>query len=135
MPLLYPRLTPDDPAHAETAHGSWRPRAIVVNLGTNDFSTPLHPGEAWATSAALHAAYRTAYLGFARRLMAAQPQARIILMKGETFGGDVDAVARRLASRRVRTVAFGGLALDGCDYHPSLKDDETLAALIEPLLR
>lgn len=135
MPLLYPRLVPDDPAHVETARGGWRPRTIVINLGTNDFSTPLHAGEAWASAEALHAAYRAGYEAFVRRLMAARPQARIVLMKGESFAADVDAVAAALASPRVRTIGFGGLALDGCDYHPSVKDDEKMAALLEPLLR
>lgn len=132
MPLLYPRSLPDA-ADARTEAG-WRPKTIVINLGTNDFSTPLHAGEPWATPEALHAAYRTGYAAFARRLMRAQPQARLVLMKSDGFAEDVDAVARSLGPR-VRTVAFGGLALDGCDFHPSLADHEKLAALIEPLLR
>jgi lysophospholipase L1-like esterase len=135
LPLLYPRMIPDDPAHlAPPRERWWRPKAIVVNLGTNDFSTPLHPGEAWGSPEALHAAYRAGYTAFARRLMAAQPQARLILMKSDAFATDVDAVARGLGPR-VRTVAFGGLELSGCDWHPSRKDHERLAALIEPLLR
>jgi lysophospholipase L1-like esterase len=135
MPLLYKRIVPDDQAHLETARRAWRPKAVVINLGTNDFSTPLHAGEAWANGEALHAAYRAGYEAFARRLMAEQPQARLILMKGETFAQDVEAVAKALPEGRVRTVAFGGLALGGCDWHPSLADDEKVAELIEPLLR
>lgn len=135
MPLLYPRLAPDDPAHLERGRGGWRPKAIVVNLGTNDFSTPLHAGEAWRSTEELHAAYRETYQRFVRGLMEAQPQARIVLMEGETFAADVDAVAKQIASARVTTVRFGGLDLSGCDWHPSLKDDERLAGLIEPLLR
>jgi len=135
MPLLYRRLLPDDAAQVETSPGAWRPRAIVVNLGTNDFSTPLHAGEAWANAGALHAAYRAEYDRFARRLMAAQPQAKLVLMGGPTFAEDVEAVAKRLGSTRVTTVRFGTMELSGCDWHPSLKDDEALAALIEPLLR
>jgi lysophospholipase L1-like esterase len=135
MPLLYPRLVPDDAVHVEGAAGRWRPRTIVINLGTNDFSTPLHAGEAWANAAALHTAYRHTYVAFAKRLMAEQPRARIVLMKSESFAGDVDAVAKELASPRVRTLAFGGLKLGGCNWHPSLEDHEALAALLEPLLK
>jgi lysophospholipase L1-like esterase len=134
MPLLYPRLVPDDSRDLDK-QASWRPKVIVVNLGTNDFSTPLHAGEAWANAGALHAAYRAGYVAFARRLMAAQPQVRLVLMEGPTFAADVEAVAKALASPRVRTLRFDGLALDGCDFHPSLADHETLAALVEPLLR
>ena len=135
MPGLYPRTIPEDAAHVEAGRGAWRPRVIVINLGTNDFSTPLHEGEAWKSGEALHAAYRTAYVAFARKLMAAQPQARLVLMGGPTFAADIEAVAKALNSPRVRTVRFEGLALDGCDFHPSLKDHEKLAALIEPLLK
>jgi hypothetical protein len=46
----------------------------------------------------------------------------------------VDAVAASLGSK-ARTVAFGDLALTGCDWHPSLADHEKMAALIAPLLR
>lgn len=133
MPLLYPRSFPDAADMATQA--GWRPKAIVVNLGTNDFSTPLHAGEAWANAEALHAAYRAGYVAFARRLMAAQPQARLVLMEGPSFAADLEAVAKALAGPRVRTLRFGPLALDGCDFHPSLGDHETLAALVEPLLR
>jgi lysophospholipase L1-like esterase len=135
MPLLYPRILPDDPVHLETKPADWRPKAIVVNLGTNDFSTPLHAGEPWANADALHAAYRAGYTAFARRLMAAQPQARLVLMGGPTFAADVEAVAKGLSSPRVRTLRFEGLELGGCDFHPSLKDHARLAALLEPLLR
>ncbi|HEY0314609.1 MAG TPA: SGNH/GDSL hydrolase family protein [Allosphingosinicella sp.] len=135
MPLLYPRMLPDDPVHLETARGRWRLKAIVINLGTNDFSTPLHGGEAWGNANALHAAYRAGYTAFARRLMAAQPQARLVLMGGPTFAADVEAVAKTLASPKVRTVRFDGLELGSCDFHPSLKDHARLAQLLEPLLR
>jgi lysophospholipase L1-like esterase len=134
LPLLYPRLIPGDAKPVETARGGWRPRAIVVNLGTNDFSTPLHAGEAWTNSEALHAAYRAGYVAFARRLMAAQPEARLVLMKSGAFTADVDQVAKALGPK-ARTVEFGALDLDACDWHPSLKDHEKLAALLEPVLR
>jgi len=133
MPLLYPRSLPDAAEVATKA--AWRPKVIVINLGTNDFSTSLHAGEAWANGEALHAAYRAGYVAFARRLMAEQPQARLVLMDGPSFAADVEAVAQALASPRVRTLRFGELALDGCDFHPSLADHEKLAKLVEPLLR
>ena len=135
LPTIYDRMIPGDPAPLESSAGAWRPQLIVISLGGNDFSTPLHAGEAWTSPEALHAAYRAGYVAFARRLMASQPQARLVLMGGPTFAGDVEAVAKTLASPRVRTVRFEGLALDGCNFHPSLKDHERLATLIEPLLR
>lgn len=43
--------------------GTWRPQLVVINLGTNDFSTAVNPGEPW-TPASLAAAYRSAYGDF-----------------------------------------------------------------------
>ena len=52
MLLLYPRLKPDDPAHLDADSGAWRPQVIVINLGTNDFSTALRADEPWARTGA-----------------------------------------------------------------------------------
>ena len=134
MPVLYPRLIPSDPVPVEVARGKWRPRIIVINLGTNDFSTPLHAGERWAGQAALHADYRTRYIAFVRGLMVRQPQARFILMASDGFFADVAQVAAALnqAAPRVSTVQYGGLDRLGCDSHPSLKDHHRLAGLLQP---
>jgi len=107
----------------------------VINLGTNDFSTPLNPGEPWADPAALRAAYRDRYVAFARMLMARQPQAKFVLMGSDAFYDLVSEVATTLnAPARVATVRFGGLAVTGCDYHPSLADHQGLADLLQTAL-
>lgn len=133
LPALYDRLKPDEARHLVKAARDWRPQVIVINLGTNDFSTTLHSGEAWRNADALSAAYRAGYLAFLRKLLARQPQARFILM-GSDFYSEVEQVAAALAPAaraRVTTLRFGELQLTGCDYHPSVADDRTLAALIE----
>jgi len=133
MVLLYPRLKPDDTDHLDTDPGQWRPQVIVINLGTNDFSTPVHAGEKWADKDALAADYRTKYAGFARMLMAKQPQAHLILMGSDAFYDQVQQIAAMLP-RPVATLHFSGLEMTGCDYHPSLKDDRTLAGSLQALL-
>jgi lysophospholipase L1-like esterase len=137
LPVLYPRLKPDDALHLADADRDWHPQVIVVNLGTNDFSTPLHAGEAWVDDAALRADYRAKYTAFVRMLMARQPQAHVILMGSDAFFGDVQQVATALnrdAHQPVLTLHFGNLELTGCDYHPSLKDHQMLAASLQALL-
>lgn len=137
MILLYPRLKPDDPAHLESDTGAWRPQIIVVNLGTNDFSTPVHAGEAWADVEALRADYRAKYVAFARMLMAKQPQAHLILMGSDLFYDQVQQIAatlNRQARNPVITLHFGGLDMDGCHSHPSVKDDRTEAAALQALI-
>jgi lysophospholipase L1-like esterase len=137
MVLLYPRLKPDDATHLETDPGRWRPQVIVINLGTNDFSTPVHAGEGWPDKDALAADYRAKYVAFARMLMAKQPQAHLILMGSDLFYDQVEKIAATLnrnAHLPVITLHFSGLEMTGCDYHPSLKDDRTLAASLQALL-
>jgi lysophospholipase L1-like esterase len=132
LPAIYDRLKPDQPGQIERADARWRPQIIVVNLGTNDFSTPLKPGEAWRDGDALKAAYRQRYVAFVRELRARQPQARFILMGSDLFFAEVERVAAALAGEaRISTLRFTGLDYGGCHSHPSLADDRKLAALLE----
>jgi len=137
LPTLYPRLKPDDAADMETDAGDWHPQLIVINLGTNDFSTPLHAGEAWASDAALRADYRTKYIAFARMLMRKQPQAHLVLMGSDSFYGEVQQVATALnqdSPGRVLTFHVGSMELAACHYHPSLKDHQVNADGLQALL-
>jgi lysophospholipase L1-like esterase len=137
LPVIYPRLKPDDAAHIEGDRGAWQPQVIVINLGTNDWSTPLHAGEPWADKEALAADYRAKYIAFARAVMARQPQAHLILMGSDRFYDQVQQIAATLnqdAKYPVVTLHFGGLDMDGCHHHPSTKDDRTEAAALQALL-
>ena len=133
LPGLYPRLIPGEAAPVERDGGDWRPQIIVVNLGTNDFSTPVKADEPWRNEAALRKAYRQGYVLFARALMARQPQAKLVLMGSDAFIADVQAVAQALGPR-ARALHFTGLDLGGCDWHPSLADHRALADLLEKTL-
>lgn len=134
LPAIYGRAIPDDPAHLVATDG-WRPQVVVINLGTNDFSTPLNAGEPWADQTALRAAYRDRYVAFARTLMAQQPRAKFVLMGSDAFYDLVSEVATTLNDpARVAAVRFGGLALGGCHGHPSLADHQALADLLQTTL-
>jgi len=133
MPTIYDRLVPGDAAPLEADVGDWRPQLIVISLGGNDFSTPLHADEPWRDREALRADWRTHYVAFARMLMTRQPQARFLLMGHDPFFADVELVAAELnrnAARPVVTLHYGGLQNTGCDYHPSLADHRALADLV-----
>jgi lysophospholipase L1-like esterase len=132
LPALFDRAIPGESATRDDRPG-WVPLVIVVNLGTNDFSTPLPAGEAWPDEAALRDAYRRRYVDFIRTLHARDPRARFILMGSERFFADVTQVARTLGANgisRVTPIAFTGLAYSACDSHPSLADDEALSKLV-----
>ena len=133
LPAIYRRLKPDDAGRLEAADPKWRPRLIVINLGTNDFSTPLRPGEPWRDRQQLETAYRAAYADFVRQLHARQPQARFILMGSDAFFPQVEQVAAALVpaiAKRVTTLRFDKLDLGACDWHPSLADNRRLAELL-----
>ena len=130
LPFLYDRVIPSEAALA-AADPAWRPQTIVINLGTNDFSTPLKPGETWADAAALRADYRASYVAFVRRLRAAQPQARFVLMAADAFRAEVEQVA---AATGATVVDTGPLELTGCDWHPSLKDQRAMADRLQAAL-
>jgi lysophospholipase L1-like esterase len=133
LPALYPRSIPGEP-RGVAGGDAWSPQLFVINLGTNDFSTPLKPGEAWADDAALRATYRERYLTFVRDLHARHPDARFILMGGPTFAADVHQIAAVLAAETpglAVSAPFDGLDLMACDWHPSLADEARLAAVAE----
>lgn len=133
MPTFYDRLIPGEAAPLETSAGDWHPQLIIISLGGNDFSTPLHAGEAWPDQAALRADWRRKYVAFVRRLMARQPQARFLLMGHDPFFTDVEAVATELnrgGARPVATLHYEAAERTGCDYHPSLTDNRATADLV-----
>lgn len=132
LPGIYDRVIPGEPAALPEDDG-WRPQLIVIALGTNDFSTPLHAGERWADDAALRADWRARYVAFVRMLRSRRPQARFLLLGHESFYPEVVQVAAELnrgPARPVETRVYGGLELTGCDWHPSLADHRALADLV-----
>ena len=133
LPNIYPRLKPDDGEKLAGPDRSWQPQLIVINLGTNDFSTPLKAGERWSSDADLQAAYRARYVRFVRDLQRDKPNARFLLMGSDLFFAQVEQVAAELnrgGGQEVSTLRFGGLDYLGCDHHPSLADDRILADLL-----
>jgi lysophospholipase L1-like esterase len=115
----------------------WRPQLILVALGTNDFSTPLHAGEKWTDRQALRADFEAHYLRFLRSLRAADPGAFLLIWIADTGDGEIAREAGRVASRmaesgerRIAFVPVSGLALSACDWHPSLADDRRIAAAL-----
>lgn len=132
LPAIYPRLKPDSPSPLSSPN-EWQADVIVINLGTNDFSTPLKSGERWKNDAELRSAYRRRYVAFVRDLERQHPRAKIILMGSDAFITDVRQVAAELGQQgpAPRAVHFSGLDLLGCDWHPSQADHKLLADLLQ----
>jgi lysophospholipase L1-like esterase len=136
LPAVYPFILFDKAAPYRDP--AWRPQVIVIALGTNDFSTPLHPGEKWASRGALHADFEASYVRFVQGLRARNPHAFFILWTTDMAEGEIASEVQRVVARlrasgerRITFVPVTGLALSACNYHPSLADDRKTAETIE----
>ena len=138
LPALYPRLLPGQAEPRVDPADPWRPDLIVIGLGTNDFSTPLKPGEAWPDEADLRADYRDAYVAFVAALARRDPKARFLLIAGDTFAEDVVQVAQRLngaTADLVTPVRVTGMERTACHSHPNAADERMMADRLEAALR
>ncbi len=135
MPALYNRVLPDDP------NSLWdfsvKPDAVVINLGTNDFSTDGDPTTEQ---------FRDGYVGLIGQIRNGAPDALILCTNGNMLSGaDLDA-ARAGIHAAVEAVRAAGdtkvVAWDmnvandspGCDWHPDLAAHQLMAdALVAQL--
>jgi lysophospholipase L1-like esterase len=132
LPALFPRLIPGQDQPRIAADDPWKPDTVVIGLGTNDFSTPLHPGEPWADEAALRKDYRDTYVAFVEGLKASRPGARFFLIAGDTFAEDVAEVADRAGATAVRIT---NMDRGACHWHPSVADQTMMADKLEAAIR
>jgi lysophospholipase L1-like esterase len=116
----------DDPA--------WKPSVIVVALGTNDFSTPLNPGEHWKTRDELHADYESTYVHFFAEMRTHNPKADIVVWATDMADGEIATEANKVVQQRrqqgdayITFLSISGLSLGACDWHPSLGDEKIIA--------
>jgi lysophospholipase L1-like esterase len=131
VPTAYPYLLLD---HKQPyPDPDWKPQIIVINLGTNDFSTPLHPGEHWKTRDELHADYEKSYVRFLQDLRAKNPDAYIILWTTGTDDAEIASEAQKVAQlskaqgeTKLSFIPIDHLSFTACDGHPSLADDQTI---------
>ncbi len=136
LPALYPRALPS--REGEWRSETWRPQVVVLGLFTNDFSTPLGPGERWTSDEAFAEAFVAAYEPFLAELHRRSPEAAVLVVwprmpdqPALQTAAMSDAAERRIteAARAlgIRTILFpvlGDLRLEdsACDYHGNLED-------------
>lgn len=112
--------------------GTWRPQVVVVNLGTNDFSTAVNPGEPW-TPDSLAAGYRSAYGDFIQKLRTRYGGGTTIVAVGAgQYAGHVQQVVKARNDAGDSGVRYwflddSGLDFLGCDWHYSARDDRLIA--------
>ncbi len=108
---------------------SWSPNIIVLELGGNDFATPLNPGEKWASREALQHDFVKSYTLFILGLRKQHPQASLILLVPHAPSDEMlqqhNKVIEQLKSNgqtRVHLLKLGSMELTACQWHPSAKD-------------
>ena len=136
LPTYYDRTLPDD-AGSKWDFAGFVPDAVVVNLGTNDFSTPDDPSQT---------EFESAYRTLLERLRAAYPNATILCTNGpmlsgtdlSTLMGYIDNVITALADPKISSFDItpqDGSDGYGCDWHPSLARHEKVAATLSAALK
>jgi lysophospholipase L1-like esterase len=122
MPELYLRTLTSDPAPWDFATDT-DPDAVLINLGTNDFSVALAEAD-----------FVGAYVGLLTTVRQHRPEAAIFAVRWEHWGpthmGWVSAALSQFADPDVHEVTFAIDPADGwgCDYHPSAVTHEKLGA-------
>jgi len=116
---------------------NWHPQLIVVSLGTNDFSTPLNPGEKWSNRQQLQSDYESTFVRFLTGLHARNPRARFLLWAATPspeLNSEIEKVVQDMRSAgrtQIEYVPVQGLAMSACNWHPSAADDAKIASALE----
>ncbi|ESQ94679.1 hypothetical protein ABENE_00880 [Asticcacaulis benevestitus DSM 16100 = ATCC BAA-896] len=129
LPDLYPYALFD--GKTEYHDPTWQPQVIVIALGTNDFSTPLHAGEKWKTEAELIADYEATYVNFVKSLRTKNPDASVLLISYDpATTPQITTVRDRLRAAgetRVDVLEITGFTKNACDHHPDTDDDRKIS--------
>jgi lysophospholipase L1-like esterase len=129
LPGLYPYALYD--GKTEYHDPKWQPQVIVIALGTNDFSTPVHAGETWKTQDELVKDYEASYAAFVTALRAKNPDAGFVLISYDTATSPaINAVRDRLKAAgetKVDVLEITGFTKNACDYHPDTDDDRKIS--------
>jgi lysophospholipase L1-like esterase len=132
---FYPYTLVFDKTH--TYQSAWSPNIIVLELGGNDFSTPLSAGERWKSREALQDAYLKNYAAFILELRQKNPQASFILLVPKIGSGELleqhHRVIKQLnaaGEKRVHLLVTEPMELSSCQWHPSVKDHQAVSRLL-----
>jgi lysophospholipase L1-like esterase len=129
LPEVYDRTLASEPAAWDF---SWQPHVVVINLGTNDFSTDGDPGEG---------EFVPAYAAFLAHLRDVYPDALLLPLSPSLGGAELAMVEGYIQSAMDMRAAAGdtniaraNINIDqigwGCDYHPSVATHAVMGELL-----
>jgi hypothetical protein len=129
LPTYYDRALPNR-ADSKWNFASWQPQVVVINLGTNDFSSAVDPSAE---------EFAAGYVAFLRRIRGNYPGAIILLTCGPMLGGTelqkvrdgIATVTATMGDSLVRTFQFpGNMTPYGCGGHPSVAMNQKMADVL-----
>jgi lysophospholipase L1-like esterase len=115
----------------------WQPQVAVVQIGANDFGSPLGSDEPW-TPAQLEEEFTDSYRRVLMELRQRLGPNGLIIVIQPAFGDNpanqkvadlVDAI-RLAGDQRLYQLRFPTLELTGCDSHPTLSDHRLMSATL-----
>ncbi|KAH6629141.1 SGNH hydrolase-type esterase domain-containing protein [Boeremia exigua] len=157
MPELWTRYGANDASNSYTFPASWKPSAVVINLGTNDWSYLAYTatGQSYAARETLKAAdFTAALVKFVKSIQTRYPAAQFFLLSSPMLGDSFPTAADAQRTNQIKAVQdavkqIGAKAqyVDwpqqgsdvGCDYHPNAAthaaEGKVLAAAIKATLK
>jgi lysophospholipase L1-like esterase len=139
MPTYYDRVLPAR-TDSQWRFSDWQPQAVVINLGTNDFSTVSDPSQQ---------EFEQAYGKLLEHIRGVYPEALILATVGPLLNGadlttartyinDVVQARNQAGDAKVKSFELTPTnAADGygCDWHPSLRTHQIMADTLVATLR
>jgi len=137
MPFLYNRTCLYD-STLIWDYTSWIPQAVVINLGTNDYSTQPFPDKS---------VFQEAYTQLINRVQSQYPEVTIFCvngpMIGEPCGNYINEIVKQFQqnndNKKVYYVAVNTSTLTmserGSDWHPNISGQQKTADVILPIIK
>lgn len=130
---FYPRLLQTDDT-LTVDDTNWKPQLLVIGLGINDFSTPVHDGENW-TRETLAEQFKVAYIAMIADLRNHYGMIPILATAVRIHADDqqpqlvkqVVDMERANGDDNINYVEYSQLQLDSCQWHPSIDDHRRMA--------
>ncbi|GIU67890.1 SGNH/GDSL hydrolase family protein [Candidatus Phycosocius spiralis] len=148
LPDIYPFVFLDQ--QVPVGETGWRPQVIVLQLGDNDFSTPLEAGERWASRKAFLDDYIETYQRFMGVLYAKHPKAALLISwpnLGQLTPDEVtwlNTIGQDQLRARAKALGFSYSDIlplmlkepeaSACHFHMSARDHKAVAARLDAYL-
>lgn len=138
MPTYVPLAQPQLGSSAYDL-SSWKPKVVVVSLGTNDFSTLVKTDELWGNANNLKTAYKMEYHRLLDTLRQVYGGVVFILVQQSNYAAfsaalnEVYAEERAAGYNNIYKVLFGNLNMSACQWHADIADHEHIATRLSAM--